>query len=164
MMRSLFSSSVEALVLEHAASAHAHQLADIHAKTFARPWTDGEFHGLINEAAVTGFVLRPPSSTGKPPVGFLLARMAAGEAEILTVAVTPRWQGYGCGAKLVAACLQWAHAHRLQSVFLEVEENNQSAITLYRKASFAVVGNRKDYYRHGDGSRSSALVMRRDLG
>lgn len=164
MIRNLFGSSADALVLEAANADHARDLADIHARTFARPWTDGEFHGLIGKSGVTGFVLRPPKSAGQAPVAFLLVRMAAGEAEILTVAVTPRWQGYGCGARLVAACLQWAHANRLEAVFLEVAVDNLAALALYRRAGFAVVGNRKDYYRHADGTRSSALVMRRDVG
>ena len=96
-------------------------------------------------------------------LGFVLARAAAGEAEILTIAVSPRWQGRGLGRRLMDAVLTKAHGERVESVFLEVDETNRSAIALYRKLGFFEVGGRPDYYRDRSGRTTAALVMRRDL-
>ena len=35
----------------------------------------------------------------------------------------------------------------MRHVFLEVEEGNRAAVTLYRKFGFAEVGRRENYYR-----------------
>jgi ribosomal protein S18 acetylase RimI-like enzyme len=68
-------------------------------------------------------------------LGFVMARAAAGEAEILTIAVAPDWQGHGLGRKLMDAVLAKAHRDRIEAVFLEVDETNKPAIALYRRSS-----------------------------
>jgi ribosomal-protein-alanine N-acetyltransferase len=93
-------------------------------------------------------------------VGFILSRMAAGEAEILSVAVAPAWRGRGFARPLLDLHLRRLAGLGVDSVFLEVDENNAPARRLYRKAGFAEVGGRKAYYQEG----ASALVLRRDLG
>ena len=159
-----FSSSVDCLVLETSRTDHANALADIHAATFRRPWTDGEFHDLLRQDSVHSLHLRTASASKQSMIGFCLLRRAGPEAEVLTIAVTPRWQGYGAGRRLLDAALQWAHGERLESVFLEVDEHNASAIALYRKTGFITVGKRDGYYAASGGQRHGALVMRRDVG
>ena len=58
------------------------------------------------------------------PVGFVLARLAAGEAEILTVAVARSHRRHGLGWKLMDAVLRQLHADRAEALFLEVDETN----------------------------------------
>ncbi|MGO8646683.1 ribosomal-protein-alanine acetyltransferase, partial [Rhizobium ruizarguesonis] len=63
-------------------------VALLHGERFARPWGDGEFHGLMMQDNVFGFVARQTNAILKKPLtGFILARHVAGEAEILTIAV-----------------------------------------------------------------------------
>ncbi|WP_407818470.1 GNAT family N-acetyltransferase, partial [Staphylococcus aureus] len=50
-----------------------------------------------------------------------------------------------------------------ETMFLEVDNNNASALGLYRKLGFKTVAERKAYYTAKDGTKSTALVMRRDL-
>ena len=145
------------------AGEHAPEAADIHAATFARPWTDGEIADLVAKASVFGFVAHGPTAQGRTMAGFVIARAAADEAEILTIAVRPDWQGYGIGRRLMDRFLAHAHRERLTSVFLEVDEANDPAATLYRKLGFAAVGGRPGYYRDAEGGRSGAVVMRRDV-
>lgn len=157
------SDAVRQLAIEPLDLSHTRPMADIHAQTFSRPWTDGEFVELLSNPASSGYALREPLAKGGRLVGFVVTRTAGDEVEVLTIAVRPNWQGYGCGRLLMDRILADAHRDRLQSVFLEVNEHNSAAIALYKKLGFTRVGARPDYYRSGDGSRAAALVMRRDI-
>ena len=93
-------------------------------------------------------------------IGFILSRLAAGEAEILSVAIAPAWRGRGLARPLLDLHLRRLAGLGARAVFLEVDENNAPARALYRRAGFRDVGRRQGYYQSG----ASALVLRRDLG
>ena len=48
--------------------------------------------------------------------------------------------------------------------FLEVAKDNAPALALYERFGFAKVGERSGYYRRADGTRATAIVMRKALG
>ncbi|HEY6633525.1 MAG TPA: ribosomal protein S18-alanine N-acetyltransferase [Rhizobiaceae bacterium] len=149
-------------VLEPLSPADSPAIAAIHQEDFVRPWTDGEFASLLDQDTVFGFVVRETGRGDAPPVGFVLARLAAGEGEILTVAVARAHRRQGLGWRLMDAVLRELHSQRAEALFLEVDETNAAAIALYRRLGFFEVGKRPRYYETGDG-KSGALVMRRDL-
>ena len=88
--------------------------------------------------------------------GFVLFRVAADEAEILTLAVHPDRQRRGVGRALLGAALASAASSGARSMFLEVAETNAPACRLYAAAGFTEVGRRPRYYRGG----RDALVLR----
>lgn len=137
-------------------------ISKIHREDFARPWTDGEFASLLGQDTVFGYAARETGRGGSPPVGFVLARLAAGEGEILTVAVARTHRRHGLGWRLMDAVLRELHGQRAEALFLEVDETNAPAIALYRRLGFFEVGKRPRYYESAQG-KSGALVMRRDL-
>ncbi|QKV19548.1 ribosomal protein S18-alanine N-acetyltransferase [Oricola thermophila] len=151
------------VVIDPLEPVHARSMAELHSGSFARPWTDGEFHDLLSQDTVFGFAAREMRFGKGRVLGFVLVRAAAGEAEILTIVVSPDWQRHGIGRKLMDAALAEAHRERIEAVFLEVDETNESAIALYRRLGFYQVGGRPDYYRDSSGRATAALVMRRDL-
>jgi ribosomal-protein-alanine N-acetyltransferase len=138
-------------------------LAALHREDFVRPWTDGEFEQLLMQDTVFGFAGLETGRGSAGPVGFVLARLAAGEAEILTLAVARSHRREGLGWRLMDAVLRELHAARAEALFLEVDETNQAAIALYRRLGFREVGKRPRYYQKPDSAKSGALVMRRDL-
>ena len=91
--------------------------------------------------------------------GLILARVAADEAEILTLAVTPQARGRGLGRRLLQTALDHARTQGAASMFLEVSPANAPALALYARAGFAPVGRRPRYYPGG----GDALVLRRPL-
>ncbi|AZO26145.1 MULTISPECIES: ribosomal protein S18-alanine N-acetyltransferase [Mesorhizobium] len=135
----------------------------LHREDFVRPWTDGEFAALLEQDTVFGYAARETGQGAKPPVGFVLARLAAGEGEILTVAVARAHRRQGLGWQLMDAVLRELHAQRAEALFLEVDETNTPAIALYRRLGFRQVGQRPNYYRSTENGPTGALVMRRDL-
>ena len=141
-----------------------HAVALLHGERFARPWGDGEFHSLLSQENVFGFVARQTNAFLKKPLpGFVLARQAAGEAEILTVAVQAKSARSGLGWRLMQAAMREAHARGGESMFLEVDNGNAAALGLYRKLGFEQVGERRGYYKNEKGVTSAALVMKRVL-
>ena len=137
-------------------------VARIHSEDFARPWTDGEFASLLAQDTVFGFAARETGKGDAAPVGFVLARLVAGEGEILTVAVARAHRRQGLGWRLMDAVLRELHGQRADALFLEVDETNEPAIRLYQRLAFFEVGKRPHYYETA-GGKNGALVMRRDL-
>lgn len=135
----------------------------LHREDFVRPWTGGEFADLLSQNTVFGYAAREVGHGNAAPVGFVLARLVAGEGEILTVAVARSHRRLGLGWRLMDAVLRELHAQRAEALFLEVDETNVAAIALYRRLGFRQVGKRPDYYRTGGSGANGALVMRRDL-
>jgi ribosomal-protein-alanine N-acetyltransferase len=131
-------------------------IAALHAASFQRGWGEDEFHRLLIDRAVVAH----RAMIGRTMVGFILSRMAAGEVEILSVAIAPAWRGRGFARPLLDLHLRRLAGLGVRAVFLEVDEHNEPACRLYRNAGFSEVGVRKGYYQEG----ASALVLRRDLG
>jgi [ribosomal protein S18]-alanine N-acetyltransferase len=136
-------------------------MARLHVEGFKRPWSDGEFRALLSQGPVFGFIARPQGGVAKP-AGFVLSRLVAGEAEILTVVVSKSSRRTGVGHKLVSSVLRHLNHVRAETVFLEVDEANTAAIGLYRSFGFLEVARRTAYYDTQAG-KSAALVMRLDL-
>ncbi len=139
----------------------ASEFARIHAAQFPKPW---------NEASIAGMLSHPGSvammaMAGQPRrIGaFVLAQVAADEAEILTIAVEAAWQRQGVGAKLIDGVKRAAAKAGAKSLFLEVASSNAAARALYAKCGFAAAGERKGYYSHPNGGTEDALILRATL-
>ena len=138
-------------------------LAALHREDFARPWTDGEFEQLIAQDTVFGFAGLETGKGKAGPVGFVLARLAAGEAEILTLAVARSHRREGLGWQLMDAVLRELHAQRAEELFLEVDETNSRRDRALPPVRLPRGRQAPALLPVGDGARSGALVMRRDL-
>lgn len=149
--------------LEPLVGEHSSALARLHREDFVRPWSEDEFADLLAQDTVFGFAVREVGNPRAGSAGFVLARLAAGEAEILSIAVERTHRQQGLGWRLMDAVLRELHRERAEALFLEVDETNAPAIALYKRLGFRQVGRRPGYYRSSDGAASGALVMRRDL-
>jgi ribosomal-protein-alanine N-acetyltransferase len=142
--------------------ADAGALASVHGASFAHGWSESEFDRLLTDRAVVAQLARAEGGRGAV-LGFILSRRAADEAEILTVAVVPRARGRGIATDLVRRHLGRLAALGVARLFLEVEEQNEPALRLYRRYGFREVGRRPRYYRDSGDPPASALILRRDL-
>lgn len=146
-------------VVEPASLRDAPALAQIHGASFHRGWGESEFESMLAERNTLVHRLR----MGRKIVGFAVSRMAADEAEILSIAVVESHRGRGLSHTLLLTHLGHLAGRGVRTVFLEVEENNQPARRLYQRTGFTVVGRRERYYRQSGGEPLNALLMRRDL-
>jgi ribosomal-protein-alanine N-acetyltransferase len=133
-------------MVRDAAPADAPKLAALHALAFDHPWSAPEIAGLI---AAGAFALMSDQ-------GFILVREAAGEAEVLTLAVAPTARRQGLGRALLDAAIARLGSAEL---FLEVAADNIAAIALYRAAGFEQVGVRPGYYAR-PGGKVDALMFK----
>lgn len=129
--------------------AGTYALAALHAACFPDPW---------NAAAISALLVAPDTFAYAHEDGFVLARAAGGEAEILTLAVAPAARGRGLGRRLLQAAIARARELGAETMFLEVGTENPAALALYAGLGFTKVGTRKGYYGGGD-----ALVLRLPL-
>jgi len=133
--------------------AHAGLIAGMHHVCFAEPWSEKAMAELLAMPGVYGWL----SATGQQPEGFVMARVAADEAEILTLLVLPPYRRSGLARRLIEACLGNAKMRGVARMYLEVASSNEAAQHLYNKLGFALVGRRKAYYASG----ADALVLAR---
>jgi [ribosomal protein S18]-alanine N-acetyltransferase len=138
----------------------SHECAAIHATSFAYPWQEADFEQLF---AASGTFANGAIEAKEELTGFVLSRVAAGEAEILTIAVAPQWRRRGIATCLLAPHLSRLAATQVNRLFLEVDVENTAARALYANFGFEQVGERKAYYRATGAQLTGALVMRRDL-
>lgn len=148
-----------AAVIEPASPRDAARLAQLHGASFHRGWGETEFEAMLSERNTLVHRLRQ----GRKIIGFAVSRMAADEAEILSIAVAADQRGRGLSRDLLMTHLGHLAGRGVRTIFLEVEENNQPARRLYERAGFAVVGRRERYYREANGEQLNAVLMRRDL-
>lgn len=140
-------------MIHRAGPAHAAALAAIHGEAFP----PGERWG--RDAMALQLELPGVFALIDPRGGMIIARVAADEAEILTLAVLPDHRRHGLARGLLAEAASVAAAHGAVALFLEVALRNIPARGLYDAAGFTLVGQRRRYYADGD----DAHVMRRQL-
>jgi ribosomal protein S18 acetylase RimI-like enzyme len=112
-------------------------LARLDADVFGQAWGPSAAHEEawgIPEAAFARWALIP----------------AAGEAELLRIAVAEEARGQGLGRLLLEACQADLAAQGLTHLFLEVRASNTYARRLYRQCGWEICGERPRYYPDGE--------------
>jgi ribosomal-protein-alanine N-acetyltransferase len=137
----------------------AEQLAALHAAAFGRGWSAEEFERLLIEHNVVA----DRAMSGSSVAGFVISRLAADQAEILSIAVSALHRRRGLARKLLDVHLRRLAAYGISAVFLEVDERNTAARRLYARLRFVEVGRRESYYVDAGTEVGTALVLRRDL-
>jgi ribosomal-protein-alanine N-acetyltransferase len=80
--------------------------------------------------------------------GFIVARIAADEMEILNLGVSFRTRRQGLAKRLLTAALAEGKKSGARRAFLEVRESNSDARAFYQSQGFQETGRRKLYYSH----------------
>ena len=139
-------------------------LAALHARCFdaatEEVWDQPAIAALMNTPGVFAFV---SVDDGGHPAGLVIARVGAGESEILTIGVLPDGRRRGQGAALLDAARRRAARHGAEALYLEVAADNGPALALYRRGGFRQVGRRTGYYRRTTGP-VDAILLRREIG
>jgi ribosomal-protein-alanine N-acetyltransferase len=138
---------------------HLTEVLAIERRAYEFPWTEANFRDSLH-AGYSSWVLLD----GDVVQGYALMSMAAGEAQILNICVSPSRRREGLGRQLIEHLLLIARAAQMERMFLEVRPSNSGALRLYAAYGFDLVGRRKHYYRAADKSTEDALVLARDIG
>ena len=146
------------MTLRPASQADAAAMAQVHAASFAAGWSAAEIRRFAADPG--GFAL--VADDAGEAAGFILCRVVAGEAEVLTLAVRPELRRRGLAMALREAALALA-APTAGAMLLEVAADNPGALALYARAGFRTVGRRAGYYARTGAPAVDAIVMRRVL-
>lgn len=133
-------------------------MAAIHASCFKRPWDEVAISQFISAPGVL-CLIGAATHVVAAPAGILIARRAAGEAELLTVGVTPACRRSGLGRALLERAIAALSSSGATTLFLEVDEGNEAALALYRSLGAAPVGRRPGYYESGADAAIFSLAL-----
>jgi [ribosomal protein S18]-alanine N-acetyltransferase len=139
------------IVILRAVIGDAGEISAVHRLSFRRGWSDGEIATMLDSHRYAIWVARRRGGRGGL-LGFAIVRSAGGEAEIITLATTPKARRKGVGGALVAHAVRHLQGEEVARLLLEVEAANRAAMHLYRSMGFRQVAVRRGYYSSG-GSR-----------
>jgi ribosomal-protein-alanine N-acetyltransferase len=132
---------------------------------FGEAWTRRQ----VSDSLVmrhTHYLLAGPAGVApardEPAVGFVLSRGAAGEEELLLIAVDPEHRGKGVGTALLKRLIDESARRGTERLFLEMRDGNP-AERLYLAMGFVPVGRRRQYYRAARNGPLDAITYARDL-
>ena len=144
-------------------------IAALEARLFATALDQARLMGLQSNPVFCGFVDLAPDQDQPQSIsagdlapylnGYLLATMIDGEAEILSIGVTPDRQRQGVGKRLFQYFFEHGTSQNMTRVVLEVAEDNVPALGLYRDFGFVAFGRRKGYYKQGN-RKIDAIMMK----
>jgi ribosomal-protein-alanine N-acetyltransferase len=162
--------------LRPATVADAPALAALERAAMPDPWSAALVAGELEQEDALVLVARDAGGSGalaeRPPIAYASFRAAAGEAELLRLAVDPARRREGLATALLAAGDRALAELGCVACFLEVRSDNETAIAFYERSGFHRIGRRRGYYAPrpagqrdaatGDG-RVDALVYARAI-
>jgi len=104
-------------------------------------WTAYDYERIAH-AEMAGWIAEEADDVA----GFLVARRAGPEIEILNLAVRPEKRRTGVGISLFRAVRIWAEGSGAEQIHLEVRASNQPAVLFYKRCGFLTEGRRPHYY------------------
>jgi ribosomal-protein-alanine N-acetyltransferase len=143
------------VIAEEVTAQSAERMAALHAKCFDQPWPASEFASLLSMPSTLAFAIQQDARH----LALVLVRIAADEAEILTIGVDPDFRGKRLGLAVLDRAERAVSESGAISMFLEVNQHNDPARALYTRAGYSEIGRRPRYYR----GRDDALIFRKSL-
>jgi ribosomal-protein-alanine N-acetyltransferase len=120
-------------------------------------WSSESFQQELSDENTLGCVAQAANGT---VCGYVLARCAADECMVHTIAVLPFFRRRSIGVLLMKELMARAVLRRIATLFLEVRGKNMGAQAFYTALGFTSCGARKAYYRDDD---DDAIIMVRPL-
>ena len=134
---------------------HVSQIAQLETVCFSDPWSEKSIASELNNALSLWLV----ALDGETVAGYIGSQAVMGEADVMNVAVAPRYRRQGVAENLVNLLVAALAERGNYNLALEVRESNQAAISLYQKLGFTQVGFRPGYYRN---PKEGALILRKE--
>ena len=121
------------------------EVADMESRVFSTPWSSEQYQAMVENGRCKVFGLYGKNNRLVAYVAVSLI-LEVGEIEIYNIAVDPDRRRQGIGGYLMGNLINTARLLKLKHILLEVRESNVTALGLYLKNGFALVGRRKNYY------------------
>lgn len=122
--------------------ASAEEIFELEKICFENHWTLDQINSHLDKYSVLKYL------KDNILCAYVLYIISFDEIEILRIAVLPEKRNSNIGTTLLKR-LVLEHHVKVKKIFLEVNEENISAIQFYEKNSFQKIGVRKKYYPNG---------------
>ena len=130
----------------------APEIAKAEALIFSDPWSEKD---IISVISTEGSMCYTALSDGVV-IAYLIGRQIAPEGEIYRIATLPEKRRHGVAYRLLDYAVKCERGVGLESLFLEVREQNTAARALYTSYGFKEIGVRKNYYKNPS---DNAIIM-----
>ena len=136
----------------------ADEFSNIHLKSF------NQQNLRFSSRFIFSLLLNPQISyIYKKNKGFCIFSINKEDAEIITMAVIPKYQNQGIGFLILNQLEEVLLKSNCNKIFLDVASNNLVALHLYKKAGFKKFGTRKNYYTILKDKKVDAILMEKFL-
>jgi len=125
----------------------------IESQSFSVPWSENAFE---EEMTTNMLAIYHVAVLDNTIVGYAGMWEVIDELHITNIAVEKSFRGKGIGNALMEYIIEYGYTKGFHAMTLEVRKGNRSAIALYEKYDFEILGLRKGYYTD---NHEDALVM-----
>jgi ribosomal-protein-alanine N-acetyltransferase len=133
------------------------EMMKIDSLCFSAAWSEQDYREMQEQPTFSNWLLQVPTAT---QVGMLSFQSVPPELQILRLAVLPDWRKQGLAQFMLEQLEIVAKSANLESLCLEVNSANKSAIALYYKQGYQDKGIRKNYFINPLGD---ALLLKKIL-
>lgn len=130
------------------------QISDILTSDFDEFWSYDTLNNELDSTNSTYLIAK----LNEKIVGFAGIKFLIDTTDIMNIVVKKNCRNQGIGSLLLKNLIELSNKQNISSITLEVMEENYSAIHLYKKLDFKIIGIRKNYYKN-----KNALIMTKNL-
>ena len=145
------------LILRDLSARDVPQLKQIEEKAYEFGWSERNFVDALNENYIAKALINY-----SVVVGYYFWQKVLDECHLLNFTIASERQRRGLGNWMLSQLLVSLRTKGITAIYLEVRPSNDTAISLYSRFGFSIIGRRKNYYP-GKESREDALVMKRAI-
>lgn len=133
------------------------ELCKIHNENFDKKVESKYFEEILSNTQYTVYYIRRLEKVS----GYIIYYDTFDSFDLFEIAIEKEFQNKGLGNELLGKTIDrmFGEEKYKKTVFLEVNENNFSAVKLYKKNNFKEISLRKNYY----GIGQNAIIMVRNL-
>ena len=133
------------------------EMMDMDFICFDSKWNENDYREMQQQPSFNNWLLRIHDMKD---VGMLSFHNIDPELEIIRLGIHPEWRNRGFAKLLLEQLEIFARESKIESILLEVNVFNKSAISLYNKFLFKEVGVRKNYF---NDTGEDAFLFKKNL-
>lgn len=134
---------------------HIPQIVALEKLCFSDPWSENALKSEMSNQLAHWLV----ATDGDVVAGYIGAQSVMDMADVMNVAVDPRYRRQGIAECLINELISMLCHKGVNALLLEVRVSNLPAISLYEKLGFCQVGRRPNYYFK---PKEDALILRKE--
>lgn len=135
---------------------HIEAIAELERVCFHDPWSINSISSELHNPLSAWLVAVDEGGV----CGYVGSQSVLDGADMMNIAVHPDYRKRGIGSTLIEKLIVLLKEKNVISLSLEVRASNETAIGLYHKMGFEIIGKRPGYYRN---PREDAYIMRKEF-